>query len=267
MNLSHASTLRHVAILFQFEKENRSLVIQMLKSEYGLIQAEADKVVRNIFLSLENKLLKKPVFDERQVWKLIHTLAQREKRLMENIKKKNFELSEVAFHSMREKLRKGDESLFEQVFLNHFGDCTHFLKRKYRLQREDAYDITMDTLLQFRKKIINGKMSYGNLRFAFTQMAGHLYLKSVRDKKTLKENPVYERRYSPTDLETLDKALPELGIECREILQKFYYEKVRFQELAEVYGKSTLAMRKQKQRCVDRLKMLFQKINTRHNDC
>ena len=93
---------------------------------------------------------------------------------------KNFGLSPEDFDGIVNDLKKNETHFFEQVFLQHFSDCIDFLQREYRADFNDAYDTTMDTLLEFRKRLVDGKLHYGNLRYLFTKMAAQLY---VRQKK------------------------------------------------------------------------------------
>ena len=84
---------------------------------------------------------------------------------------KNFGLSEEEFVQLKAQLVRGDEKLFQVIFFAHFESCMNYLKHQYKVPHEKAYDVTMDALLLFRRKILEGKVRYGNLRFLFTQMA------------------------------------------------------------------------------------------------
>ena len=179
---------------------------------------------------------------------------------------KNFGLSPEGFQTLLQELRAGKDELYQQVFLNHFGDCMNYLKRQYQATHEDAYDASMDALLIFCDRLKKGRIQYGNLRFLFTQMAGQVYL------KLKKSNNRYVSLPSSLDLsdeetasipqaafEAFDTAWPELGVECRKLLKAFFYDRVKLKDVAQQQGKNETALRKQKQRCMEKLQAIFQK--------
>mgnify|MGYP000249883840 CR=1 FL=1 len=179
---------------------------------------------------------------------------------------KNFGLSPEDFQTLLQELRAGKDELYQQVFLNHFGDCMNYLKRQYKATHEDAYDASMDTLLIFCDRLKKGRIQYGNLRFLFTQMAGQVYL------KLKKKNSRYASFPNSLDLsdeetasipqeafEAFDVAWPELGTECRKLLKAFFYDRVKLKDVALQQGKSEAALRKQKQRCMQKLQAIFKK--------
>jgi len=70
---------------------------------------------------------------------------------------------------MVEQLRAGDEGLYELIFLDHFHICLNLLKNKYQASHQDAYDATMNTMLIFCRRLKQGRIEYGNLRYLFNQ--------------------------------------------------------------------------------------------------
>ena len=180
------------------------------------------------------------------------------KRSMDN----NFGLTERSFNDLCSELRAGDETLFEVIFLEHFNDCVLFLKKKYNIDHTIAYDVSMDTLLQFRQKLIQAKINYGNLRFLFTSMAGQIDLKTLRSKKKTENlSSLYDSEDLEEDYLILEKALQDLGDGCKKLLKQNIYDGLELKEIAKVYGKSAAAIRKQKERCINRLRLLFAKQN------
>ena len=71
----------------------------------------------------------------------------------------NFGLSQTEFDALVRRLRAGDESLFEHIFRKHFDDCRRFLIFEKRVPQEDAYDLTIDTILEFQICSSLGKYS------------------------------------------------------------------------------------------------------------
>jgi hypothetical protein len=172
----------------------------------------------------------------------------------------NFGLSKSQFDTIVYELKQGNESLFEKIFLSHFEDCTIYLKNSYKAPYEIAYDITMDTMIEFRYKLLTDKISYGNLRYLFTKMAGQLYLKSIAKDNKVKES-IFESTEEIDDYEdkilALKGAWAGLSPDDKKLLENFYYLDIPLNKMAEVENKSDAALRKQKQRAVDKLRQIF----------
>lgn len=181
---------------------------------------------------------------------------------------KNFDISEHDFIALVELLKRGDNSLFEKVFLKHFESCVNFVKRKFYISYDEAYDASMDALVHFRQKLIEDKIKYGNIRFLFTQIACQLYIKSKtkanKDQEAIQPIIEVEEEVDQFSLEVLNSSWQELGEGCKDLLTKIFYGNMKLTEIAKEVHKSDVAIRKQKQRCVGMLKQLFQK-NQIHN--
>lgn len=179
---------------------------------------------------------------------------------------KNFGLSESAFSDLVNRLRKGDESLYEKVFLQHFESCLEFVQKKYNASYRDAYDASMDAMLLFCKRLKEGKIQYGNLRFLFTQMAGQIYLKWVKKESQIEAFTDIDiidepQRFDEETLGVLEKAFSKLGENCSELLKAFYFNEQSLKLIAEKRRQSAAAIRKQKQRCIEQLRQIFTKIS------
>lgn len=182
---------------------------------------------------------------------------------------KNFGLSPESFEKLIADLKRNDTRFFEQVFLKQFKETLRYLNREYRATREEAYDATMDTLIEFRTRFVEGKLRYGNLRFLFTRMASQILLKD-RKKNTIKiEGMAYLEEYNTQsheseEMDWLNSAWESLGEPCKQLLTCHFYGKMKLSEIAEENQKSPAAIRKQKERCIKQLKDLFgEKANTK----
>ncbi|MBC8757464.1 sigma-70 family RNA polymerase sigma factor [Kordia sp. YSTF-M3] len=176
----------------------------------------------------------------------------------------NFGLKEDEFEEMLQKMSKGDDRLFEKIFLAQFEETISYLMYRYKTDQSMAYDATMDALLKFRKRLLAGKINYYNMRFLFTQMASQ-FLTTAFNKRTksleMSENDgiTTEEEVDDLILDYLDIAWKSLGDQCSKLLENFYYKKITLKELANVLGKSDAALRKQKQRCLETLRSYFLK--------
>ncbi|WP_298420429.1 sigma-70 family RNA polymerase sigma factor [uncultured Kordia sp.] len=177
----------------------------------------------------------------------------------------NFGLKEEEFDEMLQAMQKGDEDLFEKIFLAQFEETIAYLMRRYNADNAMAYDATMDAMLKFRRRLLEGKITYYNMRFLFTQMAGQFLTDAFKKKNKLseiQEDNRVEDEYEEIDdviLDYLDIAWKGLGEKCSKLLENFYYKKITLKELAETLGKSDAALRKQKQRCLETLRSYFLK--------
>ena len=173
----------------------------------------------------------------------------------------NFGLDEKEFTTMLQQMQQGEETLFEQVFLAQFDDCVKYLMYRYKINYALAYDVSMDALLKFRKRLLAGKITYGNMRFLFTRMASQ-FLADDRKTYTIlldeeREESDEEEGIDDDVLDALDKAWNDLGEGCRKILDHIYYKKITLKRIANDMKKSEVALRKQKQRCLEKLRSYF----------
>ena len=181
----------------------------------------------------------------------------------ENIMHKNFGIERDEFDYMVSKLRFGNEEMFEMIFLKHFGSCMDYLKYNYNASQEEAYDISMDTLIDFRKSLIESKIQYGNLRYLFTKMAIQRLLRfrkknqKIETRAELPEIQDFIDLDSAEELVLLDKSWAKLGSDCKNLLMQYYYLKVKLNVIALEKEISPGAVRKQKERCVNKLQMNF----------
>ncbi len=179
----------------------------------------------------------------------------------------NFGLKQTTFSDMLSALQRGDETLFEHVFVKHFSDCRSYLMRECSANADDAYDITVETIISFRKRLIEGKVEYGNLRFYFTKMAKDSYLKLLEKNKRMpvKEFVLNEadREEEPTQdfdedqLQSLDKAWTKLNEDCQKLLRSHIYDGLQLKQVAALLNENEANVRKRKERCMDKLKSSF----------
>lgn len=178
---------------------------------------------------------------------------------------KNFGLTASDFQDMVLQLRSGDYRLYEQVFLTHFSSCIDYVKYRCKATHAEAYDATMNAMLDLCRRIKNGAVSYGNLRYLFTRMACQFYnhAKGRQERfATLDEVdlPITEDEWPEEARELIREAWQYLLEPCQELLQKFYYHQISLKILAEQSGRSEVALRKRKQRCLESLRTYFMEL-------
>jgi len=181
--------------------------------------------------------------------------------------KDNFGLTNSEFRNYVARLRKGDESLFTKVFKDHFHDSVAHLTYKFKISKHEAYDSCMDTMLEFRAKVLEGKIKYGNLRFLFTRMALNNHINAYRSSQKVNE-AIYvfasQNNFEPIDKEAFFKVLDESISLQSDKNQKFlntaFFSSTDLATYAENQGLNYSTLRKQKQRTLAKLKATFFEI-------
>lgn len=177
---------------------------------------------------------------------------------------KNFGLTEEKFKILLEQLHSGNETLFEQVFLTHFGKCMALLKRKYGAAHEEAYDCCMWAMLRFRQILLDRQLEFGNLEAFFTRIAvTHLLKEKEKNAKVsftdevINDHPE-DDELDPEMLPMLEKAWTKLCENCQTLLKGFYYDKIELKQLTIILQDSSEAnTRKRKERCLRDLRVSF----------
>jgi RNA polymerase sigma factor (sigma-70 family) len=256
----------YIVTIKQFERRFLPKLRQLLMEEYQFQNREAHDVGQNVVYRLEAKFQENNSQPVQVFQEALTIIVTRETNKYRRLMDKNFGLSKITFNEMVLKMRNGDESIFEVVFLVHFDYCLNYIQGKYKASYADAYDASMDALLAFCKGLKDGTIKYGNLKFLFTQMAGQYYFKGIRKNKIQEpledyDIPEEEINFEEASLDILDKAWELLGEQCRQLLENFYYNNSSLTEIAKKREKSPSAMRKQKQRCIEKLRGYFKQMN------
>lgn len=173
-------------------------------------------------------------------------------------------MTEAQFELLTEKLRQGDETLFEKLFLKQFKPGMSILTSKYQAPHEEAYDCVMWAMLRMRQMLLENKVAYGNLESYLIRIAVNKYLKNLERTKEIPSD-ILPETMQPLDqpdleesLQLLDKAWGSMGDKCRAILKGFYYDKIELKQLTVLMEDTSEAnTRKRKERCLKELRNLF----------
>ncbi len=184
---------------------------------------------------------------------------------MQSVPNQNFGLNFQEFETLVRRLRAGDETLFDHIFRKHFEDCRRFLVYEKKVPTDDAYDLTIDTILDFRDLLIAGKINYGNMRFLFTRMAFTTWLK--RANKNAKTSDIDDLKLDFADDIAIDwdddthnalgKAWGLLEKKCQETLRLRYYDNLQIQQIAELREAKANSVTQENKRCMTALKQYF----------
>ena len=158
-NLTNTIYKQDHMLLTQFEKTHYEKVANWLVVDLNYSKERAQALSDQIFSHLKIKFKVERNYHTTVLWTAIQKIAKEELNKEKSRMHKNFGLTEAAFNDLLISMQKGDNALFENIFLVHFDDCMNYLKRKYQATHEDAYDASMDTLLEFAKRLRDGKIN------------------------------------------------------------------------------------------------------------
>jgi len=170
---------------------NSSFEIWLI-NEYPSLVSEKEDLKLAILRRLKNEVLKTDL-ENAPVNLNSHFLAISKLECESNLpteanKKKNFGLTKKEFSHMRDQLKNGKEELIEKIFLSQFQKCKAIIMSQTGASEQEAYDYTMDALLEIRKELLAGKVLYGNLSSYFvTKSINQFFRKNKKNKIELSE--------------------------------------------------------------------------------
>ena len=175
---------------------------------------------------------------------------------------KNLGLSPEEFDQLVADLKKNETRFFKKIFLQYFKDFMALLQKHYNASEDDAYDATMDALIEFRRRLVEGKLKYGNLRYLFSTMTHQHY---VRNKKAFQSQDLEEEGFEPPyafenkdeTVELVNYAWIRLDKDCQELMKLHIYGRMKLTDIADLMDRSPAAVRKQKERCIAKIKMIL----------
>jgi RNA polymerase sigma factor (sigma-70 family) len=188
-----------------------------------------------------------------------------------DLKKSNFGLTQAEFTTLLAELRSGKgQQLFEQVFLTHFEQCKRYIRSVYAMDEQDAYDLTMDTLIDFRRLLIEtDQYFYKNLCYVFTLKAVQSFLRKKRQGQ--KDNIQFvpfevleeyveeeeEMEFEEEEMLRMEAALDNMCDDCKEVLKTHYYEGKKLKDMATQNGVTPNNMRQRKSYCIKKLRNFY----------
>lgn len=250
------------------ENHQYQLLSTLIIEKFPSLQQQIADILEDVYRKFEKKFEKQSISSSKKE-PILKQLTVEECQLALPTKanrKKNLGLTKAAFKNIVRQLQAGNDQLFETAFFPHVRVCTSFLMSRQKTSYEEAYDCSIDALLEIRKDLIKEKIHYENLKNYFTRRAqSKLNKKRGRSQNNIdfvdiEETEMEEER---TSLDSILKkeerkiialAIQQLCNGCRTILKKYYYEEWSLTEIATLIGKSDVATRKQATRCRDKLR-------------
>lgn len=164
-------------------------------------------------------------------------------------------MSDQEFEFLVGQLKSGDNRCLKFIFEEHSSFCIQNLLRNSSCTLEEAEDIFMDAVINFREKAIAGKISYmTNIRnYVYTTCLNMQRVSYQAQKRadTKKEEVLMYFQTSETEnieseaelkayeaemMEVSMKAFKKLDKRCQKLLKSFYVNDFKMAQIAEKMG-------------------------------
>ncbi|MEP1781859.1 sigma-70 family RNA polymerase sigma factor [Reichenbachiella sp.] len=171
----------------------------------------------------------------------------------------------ISLEQIRAELATGNNDCLKVIFDNYALYCVGLLIKKTGCSEEDAEDILMDAVLNFREKVMYGQIEYlTNLKAYLFSTCHRMWLARYNKEKMQRKqlNEVYDELYDNDMIISRKEnhrkisfqALNRLGDKCKTLLTLFYIENKRMTEIAEIMGFTGADVAKtSKSRCFKKL--------------
>ena len=194
------------------------------------------------------------------------------------IEKKIFLISFVYFHEKNQLmhkavqlidlLKKNDEKAIRDFYNEHKNGFILFAKR-YNIHSNDIIDIYQDAVIALienakKGKIEDLKSSLSTYLFGIGKFM--IFQKLRKDGKTIPMESFekiemtyddYTEEETDLQIKLLQKGLNKLGDQCKKVLELFYYEEKKLDEIQSLLGYTNKdVLKSQKSRCLKQLKEL-----------
>ena len=189
-------------------------------------------------------------------------------------------MENLDFREIQNRLRSGDNQVLQFIFEDYKDYCLSKLKMQTSCSDELSMDIFVDAVLNFRDKVVAGKITEINNPKAYIYVTCYnMYLVHHSKQKQHKEqeqdivsflygseqNDFLQRRIDQSDADDLElqskRAFEQLGDVCKEILRLSIVSRLSMKEIAEEIGyASAEVIRTKKMRCMKKWSNLVKKI-------
>ena len=163
-------------------------------------------------------------------------------------------MGDQEFKDLVEQLKRGNNSSLRFIFEEHAEYCINNLQRKTGCSQEEAEDILMDAIINFREKAIAGKISY------MTSIRNYIYtvcinmqrvkyqsrkrIEGKRDEVMMFFQSEDKHGFDPDEADEETgrlinlsmQAFRALGENCQKILHMFYVDEMNMTDIAEKLG-------------------------------
>lgn len=154
----------------------------------------------------------------------------------------------------------GDNKAFEYIYVKHGSYCIDRLVMKRGCLKDDAKDLFVDAVLIFRRKILNGEISYlTSLEYYLYRTCENNYLANIKKEVSKTNNQYNVEQFLYSKSEEVSVAQKESGKiswgklseKCKNMIYLFYVKSMSMEEIANRLGLSNADTAKStKSRCM-----------------
>jgi len=167
-------------------------------------------------------------------------------------------------------LAKNDRKCVEVIYRENYN-MVQILVINNNGSAEEAKDVFQETMIVLYEKVRSGSFELNcQIKTYVYSVARRLWLKRLQhlgrytqgldniDGTVPVEDEIDEHEKRDADFETMERAINSLGEPCRSLLEAYYLQKRKMQEIAISFGYTNAYNAKnQKYKCLMRLKKLF----------
>ena len=174
-----------------------------------------------------------------------------------------------ATNSIIDLLKKNDEKTIRTFYNDHKNKFVLFAKR-YNINEFDSIDVYQDAFIALIENVKKGKTddlksSLSTYLFCigkfmiFQKFKKNGQLHIADDVESIEvEDDLYSEDDVDLQVRLLQNGLDKLGEQCKKVLQLFYYEEKKLDEIQEQLGYTSKdVLKSQKSRCLKQLKELI----------
>ncbi len=173
-----------------------------------------------------------------------------------------------------DKLNKGDEQLFQELYQYYKRDFTCWLQHSYEIDEAVAGDCFQEALCNLYLNAYSGNIAHTHTNLKTYIFAIGKYQLLKRQEKYKAENHVnevsnpsadeemvwpflYDPEFEPSpEVKLVYDKLDNLNPACRRILEMLYLKQDTYQQISEKLGYSKRVLRTKKWRCLKKLRSL-----------
>lgn len=166
-------------------------------------------------------------------------------------------------------IKQQDEKAIRQVYLEHRQPFLAFASR-YSIDQESVLDVYQDAVIALCEQAQKGKIDalQSSLRTYLFSIGKFMIYNKLKQSKQMYpvedfsdmelEIETYQEAYSDMEVKQLQQAFQKLGERCREVLQLFYYQEKKLDDiLIQLNYSNKDVLKSQKARCIKQLKDLI----------
>lgn len=153
-------------------------------------------------------------------------------------------VNQIELDLLRAEILRGNNSGLSKIFESCAEYCIRGLMKKTNVTKEDAEDIFIESVMNFREKLIDNKLSYlTSIKAYIFRTCYNMYLAKIEtEKRWQRKISDIERYYYSSNKGSFDEermnatkhAWSQLSEKCKDIISYFYIDKLSMTEIAEL---------------------------------